>query len=108
MGGWVSKDQRGFLPGRSMMANVLDLETHGMCMAATRQRSMMILVDYKAAFPSLSHSFMMKCLSGMGVPQSAIRVLAPLHLVVGCTISAGGVLWTAYSMSSVFRPCCPI
>ncbi len=51
LGGWVSKDQRGFLPGRSMMANVLDLEAHSMRMAATRQRSMMILVDFKAAFP---------------------------------------------------------
>ena len=108
LGGWVSKDQRGFLPGRSMMANVLDLETHGMCMAATKRRSLMVLVDFKAAFPSVSHNFMLTCLKGLGVPRSAIRVLEALYLDGACTISSGGALWPGFDMTSGIRQGCPL
>ncbi len=51
LGEWISRDQRGFLPGRSMMKNVMDWETASLCTAANCNRGIALTVDFKAAFP---------------------------------------------------------
>ena len=52
---WVSQDQRGFLPKRSMLANVIQLEALALSTAARHKTGAAILIDFKAAFPSISH-----------------------------------------------------
>ncbi len=79
LGPWVSKEQTGFIPGRSMMANVMQIEAHSLEVASTRQRGMMILVDFRAAFLSVSHDFTKllersRCL-GSGLERHQLNVL---------------------------------
>jgi len=47
---WVSKGQRGFLPGRSMIANIVELEQEGMEVALAKKKGMILLLDFKNGF----------------------------------------------------------
>ena len=65
----VSTNQKGFLPGRAMLENVLDVE-EGMAIGALGEYPQAaIFFDFKAAFPSSAHDFLMDCLAALGVPR---------------------------------------
>ena len=55
---WVSKTQRGFLKGRVMLHNVLDIDWAAMTVSMKAEHGALILFDFKAAFPSVSHPFL--------------------------------------------------
>ena len=63
-----------------MLANVLDMELHSRLASYRNQRAVMILFDFKAAFPSLRHPYMWKVLHAMGVPDRYIRALRRFYL----------------------------
>ena len=65
---WVSPAQRGFLPKRSMLANVVQMEARALSTAARHHRGAAILIDFKAAFPSISHEYLHTCLQAVGFP----------------------------------------
>ncbi len=53
----VSAAQRGFLRGRSMNANILDMELLSLSDALRQPRAAMIFYDFKAASPSVNHQY---------------------------------------------------
>ena len=108
LGSWVSPGQRGFLPGRSMLANVVELEHAAMMTAMREAQGMIVLVDFKAAFPSVSHRFMRLCLDGLGMPSEALRVLDAFYARARCSISVGGGRWPGFDMQSGIRQGCPL
>ena len=73
-----------------MMANVVDLEQAAMICALRRPRGALVLLDFKAAFPSVSHAYMRSCLEGFGVPAEALRVIDAFYDAGGCDIVVGG------------------
>ena len=54
LAGWISSCQRGFLPGGSLLSNVVDVEEQAVRGAMTEQEPGIVLFDFKAAFPSTS------------------------------------------------------
>ena len=54
---WVSDFQRGFLPGRSMLSNIVDIDLHSMLVTLKHEHGALVLFDFSAAFPSVSHDF---------------------------------------------------
>ncbi len=48
---------------------------------------MTVLVDFKAAFPSVNHQYMMKCLTGLGAPAVVTRTLVAFYANCSCKIS---------------------
>ena len=108
LGPWTSHDQRGFIKGRSMVANILELEAHGLTAAGKREHPMMVLVDFRAAFPSVSHDFTFRCLEAFGMPQFAVDVLRTLYLDGACRISVGVALLPGFPMGSGIRQGCPL
>ena len=55
---WAVFTQRGFIAGRSMLQNVVDLETQSLVFSYERQQqAAMILFDFSAAFPSVARAF---------------------------------------------------
>ena len=108
MSRWVSKFQRGFLPGRSMLANVIELESASLNASMEHRRPMAILVDFQAAFPSIRHRYMELVLEGIGLPPEQLRVLRTLYLDGHCVISAGGNTWPGFPMTSGIRQGCPL
>eukprot|EP00959_Pyramimonas_sp_CCMP1952_P131244 2743955-Pyramimonas_sp.AAC.1 len=54
---WVSPQQRGFIGGRSMLANVIDIDLEMQRTALEQDDGFAVMFDFKAAFPSVDHSF---------------------------------------------------
>eukprot|EP00959_Pyramimonas_sp_CCMP1952_P310511 6498660-Pyramimonas_sp.AAC.1 len=58
--------------------------------AAGSRQGMVVLVDFKAAFPSVSHGLMQVCLEGFGVPEAARAAPQTFYSDSACKVSAGG------------------
>ena len=78
---WVSAAQRGFLPARSMAANILDVDLEAMRVSLQRANGGIVLFDFNAAFPSLSHKYIHTTLQAIGVPPDALNIADHLHFV---------------------------
>ena len=55
---WISPQQRGFVPGRSMLANVVDVDHAMMRAALCNDAGVAVFFDFNAAFPGVSHDFL--------------------------------------------------
>jgi hypothetical protein len=104
----ISASQQGFLPGRSLLANVLGLETDAQLTAATADAGAVLLLDFQAAFPSLSHSFLLQGLEAWGLPRAARRQVALLYAGVACRISLQGRGWGTFPQTAGIRQGCPL
>ena len=76
---WVSKAQRGFLPTRSMPPNVVEMEAKALEVAARCGEGAAVLIDFKAAFPSIRHHYLHSCLKAVGMPKKALNVIQRLY-----------------------------
>ena len=65
-----SSSQRGFLPGRHLLENVIDIDIEARRLLISDKKGAVILVDLTAAFPSLSQDFLFSVLEKQGVPGS--------------------------------------
>ena len=86
----ISPAQQGFLRGRSILKNVLDIDEELRHSALDGEAAACILFDFKAAFPSVAHEFIMEVLRGRGGPDtSGTGLLLPVlaqqmrHVCVG-------------------------
>lgn len=62
--------QRGFVPGRSLVDCILDLETEMMVGSAVgAPRLATVLFDFSAAFPSVEWDWIERALAEQGLPQ---------------------------------------
>ena len=59
---WISHMQRGFLKGRVMLHNILDIDYESTRISLKPQPGLLLLFDFKAAFPSVYRGSLMKCL----------------------------------------------
>ena len=55
LGPLITHDQRGFIAGRSMIANLLDVDEAMILKAAQGEEAMAFFYDFAAAFPSIEH-----------------------------------------------------
>ena len=109
VGRWAIKAQRGFLKGRKMLQNILDVETQAMEMAARLgQRSALILMDFGAAFPSLSHDFLWLVLAQIGVPPKVLRAIKELYRNNWHWIRFGGACVEVFTITSGVKQGCPL
>ena len=76
---YVHKHQRGFITGRSILMNVVDIEDHAMRVALHGTAGATVLFDFAAAFPSLSHDYLLEALELMGLPRAARNLVQALH-----------------------------
>jgi hypothetical protein len=70
---WVSRNQQGFLHGRSLLENLISLDSAAMQTALSGPEGAIILFDIKAAFPSISTEYLLQALQHIGLPVNAIR-----------------------------------
>ena len=77
---WALRAQSGFIKGRKMLRNAMEVETRAMEFAADmRSRSAMIFLDFGAAFPSLCHDFLWLALEHIGVPPKVLAAIQALY-----------------------------
>ena len=105
---WVSKVQRVFLKGRSMLANVIDIDEASMTVSLKEKYGGLVLFDFKAAFPSLSHDYLFSCLEHLGVPAFALNAIKLLYSQVRCVIKVKGTDHGEVDMKTGVRQGCPL
>ena len=104
----LSDMQQGFLPGRSLLRNVVDIDARMREVALLCDHPAGIFFDFQAAFPSLSHTFLMKSLAGLGLPPTVCRFVECLYWGHGCTLASAGGVQPGFCISAGIRQGCPI
>ena len=105
---YISKAQRGFLKGRHMINNLIEIDYDAMRISMRAEKGMLVLFDFKAAFPSVSHDFLMSSLEAIGLPPHAIHFINALYDNNKCNISYQGNLYDGFGMECGVRQGCPI
>jgi hypothetical protein len=104
----VHPRQRGFVHGRSLIDNVLEVEGFGQSYTiAEADNPAILLFDLMAAFPSLSHQWLFVVLRRMKVPKRVLRAFAALYKDCFATILLLGGRWRRVPMLSGIRQGCP-
>ena len=107
-GQWVSHMQRGFLKGRSMLSNVVDIDYEAMVVSLRDEAGALVLFDFKAAFPSVSQEYLMRVLKHLGLPQHCMNLVQALYDSNRCVISCKGGLYDGFPLSAGIRQGCPL
>ena len=108
LGDVVSQEQQGFLGGRSLLRNVIDVED-AMRIAALRGNSpAAIFFDFSAAFPSISQAFLRKVMVHLGFPEGIVNFVDCLYHDNRCLMSLGGRHVEGFSIKSGIRQGCPL
>jgi hypothetical protein len=105
---WISSNQQGFMPGRSMHANLIGLDTTAMQTALSGPNGAAVLFDFRAAFPSLAPSFLFQTLRQIGIPENAINFVSSLYDNSRCQIIYKGDPYPGFTMRSGVRQGCPL
>ena len=105
---WVLNHQQGFLPGRSIIANLLDTDTACMEKALRCPDAACILFDFKAAFPSVSQQYIIEVLRNIGLPPCAINFVHSLYDRSSCKLLFHGTTYDGFSMDAGVRQGCPL
>ena len=76
---YISLHQQGFLKGRLMINNILDIDYNAMSVSLLHEKGALLLFDFKAAFPSVSHAFLINSLRSIGLPDHALNFIQALY-----------------------------
>ena len=86
----ISLTQRGFLKGRSMLSNAIDVDEAMINAAMNDENPAAILFDFEAAFPSVDHDFIVDVLVSRGWPTCLVNIIRLLYWNNCCCLSLGG------------------
>ena len=104
----ISKTQRGFLPGRSMLANLVDLDEGLAEHYIAGSESAAFFFDFEAAFPSIEHGFMMRLFKHFGWPDWLLRFVEALYQDNKCEVVIKGTRCTGFRLTRGVRQGCPL
>ena len=77
---WAFRAQRGFIRGRCMLQNVVDVETKALIFARNRDNSSaLFFFDFAAAFPSIARAFIWIALIAIGFPRNVVAGIRALY-----------------------------
>ena len=105
---WVSADQRGFVPGRSMLQNVMDVDGGMMEVALECESGGALFVDFSAAFPSISHEYLKKVLRALSLPAHFLRYVEVLYHGVTCELVVCSRRLPGFAATAGIRQGCPL
>jgi endonuclease/exonuclease/phosphatase family metal-dependent hydrolase len=104
----ISGMQRGFVPGRQMLLNLIDVDTAAQKISVKSSRGAIILFDFRAAFPSMNHSFIWETLKMAGIPTDFIDAIRALYSDNKHLIKIDGGLFDGPTVRSGVRQGCPL
>ena len=105
---WILPRQQGFLRGRSILTNLLQLDTSSMISSLTQSDGACILLDFASAFPSISQEFMFTTLQHIGFPANALNLLHALYSCSFCDVKQGSTIATGFPLEMGVRQGCPL
>ena len=80
-----------------MASNIIEVEAAAQRLAVERPRAGILLLDFKAAFPSIAHGYLHEVLSPLGLPQCVRTSVGNPSMTI---IRAGLVLVVLFTMGS--------
>ena len=104
----ISPEQRGFLPGRSLLQNVVEVDGEMRAASLQSERPGAVFFDFAAAFPSLAHGYLLDVLEHLQLPLQLRAFVANLYFGNGCKIAAAGGLHEGFSIRAGIRQGCPL
>ena len=105
---WILPRQQGFLRGRSILTNLLQLDTAAMITSLTQPDGACILLDFASAFPSISQDFLFTTLQHIGMPSNAINLLGSLYSNSYCDVKQGTTSTPGFTLETGVRQGCPL
>ena len=105
---WVSRHQQGFVRGRSILKDVLDIESAALRVGAEGKKGAILLLDFASAFPSISQEFMRDWMDRIGSHEAAVKVLKAFYDGNRCDISFKGGRYKGFPMKAGVRQGCPL
>ena len=76
---WICGSQKGFLPNRHMLDNVIEADLAALKVRKDRKKGALILFDFQAAFPSLDHDYMWSILEALRIPPCILNAYKALY-----------------------------
>ena len=104
----ISMDQRGFVPGRSMLSNVVDIDEAMQRVALEGCSGAAWFFDFQAAFPSVAHRFLLRTLTAAGLPEWLLRFVHRLYQHNCCRLVIGGAVHDGFEARAGIRQGCPL
>jgi len=105
---WISQAQRGFLKGRQMLHNIIDIDWISMKVSLKCKSGALMLFDFKAAFPSVSHGFLKSALNYIGLPCEALNLINAMYHDNQCYIRLHGQDFQGFCMKGGVKQGCPL
>ena len=104
--GVVHPSQRGFVDGRVMLDNVLELDDY-MREVFFKHSGALFFLDVVAAFPSLSHDYLWSTLHGMGMPSDWLGAMKSFYVRNDHILKdSEGNKKVVFTVGSGVRQCC--
>ena len=108
LAGWISHKQQGFLPGRSLLSNLIDVEHDCMITSLQSEAGACILLDFARAFPSISQEFMIEILQYIGLPDYVLNTVKCFYDNSYCIVRQGVSIANGFQLRSGVRQGCPL
>ena len=106
---FVTDSQQGFVTGRSMLANIIEVDDSCHQMYHDHHNAAAaVFFDFEAAFPSISQGFMWEVLEGFGMPVSWVKAISFLYADNYQQLKLGGQVLPGFSATSGVRQGCPL
>ena len=104
----INRAQKGFLKKRQLLKNVLDVDFAAQKISVQSRSGAIILFDFKAAFPSLSHDMIWDTLEATGVDPSFIQVIKMFYSNNKHILKLRGETFDGITVKSGVRQGCPL
>lgn len=100
--------QRGFIHGRSMLKNTIEIEHAAMMYSLREDDAAIILFDFTAAFPSVSRQYLRAAATLAGFPLVALGVVDSLYHNTVAQLLLHGCLYGHVPLQAGIRQGCPL
>ena len=105
---YITRDQNGFLRGRSMLGNLVDID-EGMARAALQEQAAIALFfDFAVAFPSVEHAVLDAYFTSLGWPPWLRNIIKALYSRNFCYIQMGSSRYDGFPITRGVRQGCPL
>ena len=108
LGNQAARLQRGFLPGRSVLANLVDIDARMREEALGAVQAGAVLFDIAAVSPFLEHKHLHKASGHLGLPPWMLRSISVRYSHNHCLLVLGGLWHTGFCITRGVRQGCPL
>ena len=103
---YIIQEARGFVPGRQLLANAVDLCAYARVAgwASWANHPILIFWDFLAAFPSVAQRFLFLLLPLIGVPQGFVNFVIALYNFNRCVHATSGAVLFVF-LAGILQGC---